>query len=157
MKWYFTDTNIKTSIRNWYFTDSDIKTSIINWYCTDTNVKRSIINWYFACVELYNVWDGLSVYQNHTIMIEIESTQWDIYFSLMRQHSSYFLPCEISLLQPVNEIRISCYFSRKNVTLRKIALHHGSVFICINKTTILPHKYFCINLYMLFCYPTIER
>ena len=44
--------------------------------------------------------------------------------------------------QPEGEIRISRYFSRKNVTFRKIALHHGSVFILINKTTILPHKYF---------------
>ena len=48
--------------------------------------------------------------------------------------------------QPVGEIRISHYFSRKNVTFRKIVLHNGSVFILINKITILPHKYFFINL-----------
>ena len=45
------------------------------------------------------------------------------FFSLMRQHSSYFSPCEISLSQPVGEIRISLYFSRKNVTFRKMSLY----------------------------------
>ena len=78
-------------------------------------------------------------------------------FTLMRQYSSYFQRCEISLSQPVSEIRISRYFSRKNVTLRKIALHHGSVFILINKTTILPHKYFFMNLCILFCFLPIQR
>ena len=31
---------------------------------------------------------------------------------------------------------------------RNISLHHGSVFILINKTTILPHKYFFVLIYV---------
>jgi hypothetical protein len=43
--------------------------------------------------------------------------------------SCTFAGVRFCMSQPVGEIRISRYFSRKNFTFRKIALHHGSIFI----------------------------
>ena len=38
-----------------------------------------------------------------------------------------------------------------------IVLHHGSDLILINKKTIVLHKYFKINLWLLLCYLRIKR
>ena len=52
------------------------------------------------------------------------------------------------LYPPIQDKEKITHFSPEKNLL--IALHHGSNFILINKTTILLHKYFKINLCILF-------
>ena len=122
-----------------------------------SSAREPLISWFiryiYVCNVLYIIVWSLHIICHYILyVLQFTASGYPFDFSLMRQHSSYCQPCEISLSQPVGEKRISRYFSRKNVMFRKIVLHHGSVFILINKTTILPHKYFFINLYIYVYY-----
>jgi hypothetical protein len=84
-------------------------------------------NLFFHCWSKYSIYPYATVSRHYFI---IKYNVFNKYIINVTFSNSASLSCTLPgvrfyMSQPVGEIRISRYFSRKNVTFRKIALHHG--------------------------------